>query len=48
MTFTWTYDEGGICWLKDGGNARYTTDTAVCGKVLNRYKVKDKLYYDSQ
>lgn len=44
ITFSWSYDEGGTCFLKDGGVARYAGDTPVCGKVLNRDTVKDKWY----
>lgn len=44
VTFSWTYAEGGTCYLKDGGVARYTSDTPVCGKVLSRKTVIEKLY----
>lgn len=41
LTFSWTYAGGGICYLKDGGSASYTTDTAVCGQVVNRKTVNE-------
>lgn len=39
VTFSWTYADGGTCYLKDGGDASYTTGTAVCGRVIKRKTV---------
>lgn len=44
VTFSWTYADGGTCFLKDGGKARYTSDTPVCGEVLNRRMVNKMIH----
>lgn len=41
VTFSWTYAGGGTCYFKDGGLESYTSDTAVCGRVIKRKTVND-------